>query len=57
MSEKKVVEGIEKLINDFNGTCTEENSFSKQVAQIIYNNRKELGLFTKNDIRLMLGEK
>ena len=48
----KIEDRIEKLINDFNRTCNEENSFSKQVAQEIYNNRKKLGLFTLDDIEI-----
>ena len=48
MSNKKVVSGIEKIVGGF--LIEGEGIDEGEVAQEIYNNRKKLGLFTKQDI-------
>ena len=44
----KIVSGIEKIVGGF--LIEGEGIDEGEVAQEIYNNRKELGLYTKQDI-------
>ena len=57
MSEKKVVEGINEIVKEYLELLDDSIPIANYhmgsvtgLSQEIYNNRKEIGLFTKQDI-------